>query len=238
MRGSILLLMGIAACGSDHTTNIKPTLRLADQDDATLARLISAAGGTDMFGAEAQLSQFSSAGTDPCPAVAISGNSVTLTGGCTTQAGIAIAGSATLTNPVGWDSVPYNYQSDQTYDLNQFSLTQQSYTQSYDGMVRISNSDLVEQADISSTQLGIALRSDIYFACSREGTTSLSCQLEGSGLELIGVGGVTVGGSVNASTSGSTSSFTIRGIDTMTVTVSAGCVAWQISGTARQKVCQ
>ncbi len=232
-----LVLIGLAACGSDHTTNIKPTLKLADQTDATLARLIAAAGGTDMFAAEAEVDQFSFA-SDPCPALAVSGNTVTLTGGCTTADGVAVDGTATVTNPPGWEQVTYNYNADTTFDLAGLTLTQQGYAQSFDGMVRISDSDLVQEADITVDQLGTAVRSDIYLKCSRDSTTSASCELEGSGLELVGVGGVTVSGTVTATTSGSSASFTIHGVDTMTVSITQGCVAWQIAGSDRQQVCQ
>src|SRR6185295_4939419 len=110
MRLACALVL-LAACGSDHETNIKPTLKLADQDDATIARLISAAGGTDMFSTETQVDRFSSS-TDPCPAVSVAGNTVTLTGGCTTMDGITIDGTASVSNPTAWDQVQYNFQSD------------------------------------------------------------------------------------------------------------------------------
>ena len=81
MRGLALLL--VAACGGGGSTNVKPTLKFADRSDTEIAALINAAGGTAMFSAQAQLDQFAGT-TDPCPAVAVSGSTVTLTGGCTT----------------------------------------------------------------------------------------------------------------------------------------------------------
>jgi hypothetical protein len=233
-----LVLLGIAACsGSDHTTNVKPTLRLADQDDTTIARLISAAGGTDMFSAEAQVDRFSTGG-DPCPGVAVSGNAISLTGGCTTTDGVTIDGAATITNPTAWDQVLYNYQQDTTYDFTGMALTQQGYSQSMDGSIRITDNFQVQEADLTVDMLGAALRSDIYIKCERTGQTSVSCALEGSGLELVGVGGVTASGTIDESTTGQSASFTLHGLDTLTATIASGCVAWQIDGTDRAKVCQ
>jgi hypothetical protein len=241
MRTALVLIGVLAACGSDHETNIKSTLRLADQTDTDIARLIAAAGGTDMFSAEAQVDRFSSFGgsaTDPCPALAVAGNTVTLTGGCTTQDGVTIDGTAAVTNPTTFDQVQYNYQADTSYELDHFTLTQQGYVQSFDGSVRISGSFTIEEADITVGQLGVDLRSDIYLKCERTGQTSVSCEHVGSGLELVGIGGVTVGGSVTSTTTGATSSFTLHGADTLTATITTGCVAWQINGTDRRKVCQ
>src|SRR5437763_14698102 len=116
------LLLAVGACGGGPHTDIKSTLKIGDRSDAEIARLISAAGGTDMFGAEAQADQFSSA-TGACPVLAVSGRSVTLTGGCTTSDGVAIAGSATLTNPIAFDQVQYDFSAATTYSFAQLSLT-------------------------------------------------------------------------------------------------------------------
>jgi hypothetical protein len=199
--------------------------------------LISAAGGTDMFSAQAQVDRFSSQ-IGACPALAVSGESVTLTGGCTTTDGVAVDGSAIITNAAAWDQVQYNYQHDTTYELSGLSLTQSGYSQSMDGLIRITGGYTVQEADITVDMQGLALHSDVYFKCSRTGQTSVNCALEGSGLELPGVGGVTASGTVNSATTGSTASFTLHGVDTLTATITSGCVAWQISGTDRQQVCQ
>jgi hypothetical protein len=234
------VLMALAACGSSHTTNIKSTLRLADQDDATIGRLISAAGGTEMFAAESQIDQFSSNDQpgfeDPCPALTVAGSTITLTGGCTTKDMVQVDGTATVTNGAAWDLTTYNFQNDTTYTMQGFTLTQSGFTQSFDGRISLEDSMQTYDADVTVDQLGAAVRTDIYMSCSRDGTT-VSCDLEGSGLELVGVGGVTLSGTVAAG-QGASGSFTLHGVDTLTATISSGCVAWQINGTDRQKVCQ
>lgn len=231
----IALVAGaLAACSGGHTTDIKTSLKLADRSDAELARLVSASGGADMFGAQAQVDSLSFANGDPCPVVAVAGNTVNLTGGCTTRDGIAIDGAASITNPFAWDQVLYNYQADTTYHFTQLSFTQQGFTTTYDGFVRVSDSSTVYDADITTDQQGIAVRSDVYYECDRG---SLTCTLDGSGLELVGAGGVHLSGSVAV---GGTphASYTLQGLDKMTVSVTQGCVAWQITGSDRVQVCQ
>jgi hypothetical protein len=83
--------------------------------------------------------------------------------------------------------------------------------------------------------LGIDTRSDIHYECDR---SSNSCDLSGSGIELVGVGGALVGGSVSVAGGATSSSFTLRGVDTLTAHITQGCVEWQISGSDRMKACQ
>jgi hypothetical protein len=228
-----LLLGGLVACSGGPHTDIKPTLVLADRSDAEIDRIVSGAAGTDMFSAEAQVDQFSSSITaDPCPGIAIAGKTVTLTGGCTTTDGIAIAGTATLGNPAAWDSVPYDYSAASTFDFIGLSFTQSGYTTTFDGSFEIADSFATYTADITSETLGIALRSNLFISCDRG---SLDCTFDGSGLELPGVGGVTISGVVHAKTN--TEAFTVQGRDRMTVAVANGCVAWSIDGTSRAKTC-
>src|SRR6185503_3808432 len=68
----VMTTLALTACGGGGGTDIDATLVFAERSDAEIARLISAAGGSDLFGAQAQVSQFANE-TDPCPAVAISG---------------------------------------------------------------------------------------------------------------------------------------------------------------------
>lgn len=223
-----VLVLALAACGGG-STDIEGTLVFADRSDAEIARLISAASGTDMFSAQSAIDRFSGE-SDPCPAIAASGDTVTLTGGCTTADGMAIEGTATVTNPTSFDQVEYSFGDDTVYELTGWSLTQSSFTQAFDGNVRI-ESFTTWDADVTVTQLGVEVRSDLHYDCE-----SSSCDLDGSGIEMIGVGGATVSGSVQVNNSG-TASFRLRGEDTLTAAISQGCVAWTIEGTDRQKTC-
>jgi hypothetical protein len=226
-------LVVLAACGGGGSTNVKPTLKFADRSDTEIAALINAAGGTAMFSAQAQIDQLAGS-TDPCPAVAVAGSTITLTGGCTTMDGIAIAGTATVTNPTAWDQVTYNYTNDTTYELTALTFTQSGLTTSYDGRITISSNFTTYDADLTSDNLGIDVRSDIHYECDRSSST---CDLSGSGIEMIGVGGALVSGSVTVAGGATSSSFTLHGVDTLTAHVTQGCVEWQISGSGRMKAC-
>ena len=77
-------------------------------------------------------------------------------------------------------------------------------------------------------------RSDLHYECDR---SSQSCDLSGSGIEMIGVGGALVSGSVTIAGGATSSSFTLHGVDTLTAHVTQGCVEWSISGTQRAHAC-
>ncbi len=232
MRVFVCLAL-LGACGGGGSTNVKPTLRFADRSDSEIAALINAAGGTAMFSAEAQLDQFAGT-TDPCPAIAVAGSTVTLTGGCTTADGVMFGGSARVTNSPSWDQITYDPGSDTEYELDAVSFTQNGLATSYDGRVTISGNFTTYDADVTSNLLGIDTRSDLHYECDR---SSQSCDLSGSGIELIGVGGALVGGSVTIAGGATSSSFTLRGADTLSAHITQGCVAWSISGTQRAHVC-
>src|SRR5262245_21578157 len=93
----LTLGLGLGACGDgeESHTDVEPTLEFATLSDAEIGRLISAAGGGDMFSAQAQVDQFGDTFmADPCPNIAVEGSSATVTGGCTTLDGLEISGSA------------------------------------------------------------------------------------------------------------------------------------------------
>ncbi|MBV8759943.1 MAG: hypothetical protein JO257_21815 [Deltaproteobacteria bacterium] len=225
--------MLLGACGGGGSTNVKPTLKFADRSDSEIAALINAAGGTAMFSAQSQLDQFAGT-TDPCPAVAVAGSTITLTGGCTTTGGVMFGGTASVTNSPAWDQITYNPANDTTYELMAVSFTQSGLATNYDGRVTISGNYTTYDADITSNLLGIDTRSDLHYECDRGSQT---CDLSGSGIELLGVGGALVGGSVTIAGGATSSSFTLRGVDTVTAHVTQGCVEWSISGTQRAHAC-
>ncbi|MDB4957974.1 MAG: hypothetical protein JWO36_5543 [Myxococcales bacterium] len=233
MRIISSLMVVLAGCSTSHT-DIAATMRFSDRSDAEIARMIGAAGGNDMFGAEARVNSVADPITpDPCPAIAISGNTGTLTGGCTTHDGIEIQGSAIVTNPIGWTQIDPQYGADTVYELHQLAFAQSGYTQSFDGSFRITDSFSTYDANLTATQLGMSVRSQLYYHCDAGNST---CNLEGSGVELIGIGGAQVSGTFYVNNSG-TADFTLVGADTLTAHVAQGCVSWQISGSGRAKTC-
>jgi len=238
-RASALALPWILiACGGGGSTDIESTLVFADRSDAEIARLISAAGGSDMFMAQGQVDQFGDTfDNDPCPTVAVSGDTVTVTGGCTRLDGSEVQGSATITNPLGWDQLEYQYGADSFYQFDQLQLIDTGWTQTFDGFVRRSDDFTTWDADVTADTLGMVVRSDLYYHCSNP--SNPSCTLSGSGLELIGVGGARVSGKVtiDTGTQQQVSDFTLQGADKLTVHVAGNCVAWSIEGTGRGATC-
>lgn len=231
MSRLVLAMLVLAACDGSGATDIPATLVFADRTDAEIGRLIQAASGSEMFAAQAQVDRFSD-GLDPCPALAVDGSTVTLTGGCTTMDGTEIQGTATVTNPVSFEQVEYQYGQDTIYELTGFALTDAGFTQRFDGFTRIAGFQ-VWDADLTTVSFGIELRSDIHYECD-----VASCDLSGSGVELIGVGGARVSGTVAINGgAGGTQSFTLRGKDTLTASITQGCVAWTITGTDRKMAC-
>jgi hypothetical protein len=233
-----LLALPVAACGSDGgSTDIKGTLVFADRTDTEIARLINAAGGTDMFSAQGTVDGFSGPTADPCPGVAVEGgDTIIVTGGCTTMDGAMLTGSARITNPLGWDQVEPQFGKDTDYEFEQLSITQQGFTQTFDGFMKITDSFSTHDADVTVTSFDMTVRSDLYYHCSQDGQSSVTCELSGSGIELVGTGGAVASGTLHQGSSVS-ASFTLRGADTLKVTIENGCVAWRIEGTERAKTC-
>ncbi len=224
-----LVSVALAACGGG-STDIDPTLVFADRTDAEVARLISAASGSDMFAAQSQVNTYNDT-MDACPAITVDGSTVTLTGGCTTQDGVTLGGTATITNPSAWDQVEFQFGQDEVYELTGWTMTQPGFMVGYDGVLRVSDFQ-VWDADLTVTdQTATSVRSDIHYESS--GST---CELDGSGVELVSIGGALASGTVAVTGTG-TAMFTLRGKDRLTATITQGCVAWQIDGTDRQKLC-
>ncbi|MBP8809102.1 MAG: hypothetical protein KBG48_28790 [Kofleriaceae bacterium] len=230
----------LAACSEPTgSTDIASTLRFADRTDAEILRLINAAGGTEMFQAEGALGRYddSDPERDPCPAVDVQDGTAVITGGCTTMDGVTLAGYATIDNPLGFDALDYDYQSDTVYQANAFTITDSGQSITYDGELRRADQFATWDADLVVTIGGVALRSDLFYHCTNPDNPR--CALSGSGLELIGVGGALVSGQVaiDRAAGRQTASFTLRGVDVLNVAMADGCVAWSIEGTDRGRTC-
>jgi hypothetical protein len=239
---TIILCLVLGGCGGGGT-DIMASLVFADRTDAELLRLMNAAAGTEMFQTEAQIGQFGDASEpDPCPAITVEGNVATVTGGCTRADGLRIEGSAIVTNPFGWEQLDDAYVLGQPtrYELDEFALIYSvgGNEISFDGYVERSDSFQVAEADITVTQFGVAVRSDLYYRCSNP--SNPECTVEGSGIELVGVGGALVSGRLTQDRAAGTQSsdYTLRGADTLTIHSDGRCVAWSIEGTDRGMECE
>jgi hypothetical protein len=234
MRRRALAMAAVlgGGCGGGGSTNVSPTMRFSERSDAEISRIISAAGGTDMFGAEAQLSSFDDPFMmDPCPNIAVDGITVSIAGGCTTKDGAALSGDAQIVNPTGWTDVDTDFSRGSEYDLHAFTIARQGFTQSYDGFVKIEGFSTWD-CDITATQLGIAMRSDLHYECSQGDQT---CELSGSGIELYDsagalVGGALVSGTVSLQGQSGHAEYSLRGADRLDATIDKSCVTWAIDG--------
>ncbi|HEU0033809.1 MAG TPA: hypothetical protein VFQ53_24445 [Kofleriaceae bacterium] len=232
MRARLFVaLSSLAACGGlGGSTDVEPTLRFSDRTDIEISRLVNAASGSEGFQAQAQVHQFD----DPfepeaCPNLVEDVTRVTITGGCTRVDGTQIEGAATINNPVGWGELDYDYGSDSVYTFEQLAFVRTGGDQVYDGTFRIGPSYQLLDMDLTTESFGVIVRSDIHMEC--DGTT---CEIGNSGIELVDAGGALVSGSIAVSGSTATGHITMRGADTVTVTIAQGCVAWRLEGTDRE----
>ena len=232
-------LVALAACGGEGgSTDVQPTLRFADRTDAELVRLIDAAGGTDLFRATGMIDQFGDTfEVEPCPTITIAGSVATVTGGCARADGTRLEGSGAVDNPIGWDQLDYRFQDDTLYTFTQFGLGDGQATQTFDGWLRRTDGLATWDADLTASLLGVTVRSDLYIHCTDPQRPS--CAFTNIGLELVGVGGARVSGTVTASTTGGGQQIdlTLQGADRLTVRSTGTCLGWQIEGTTRGRTC-
>lgn len=228
-------LLTVTACGGvGGSTDIEGTLRMEDLTDLEITRLVGAASAGEGFAAQGQVHQFDDPfAEDPCPTVVedLAANTVTVTGGCTTLDETQVEGTAVITNPLGWgDNLEYDFTSSTTYELADFALVFGAGTTrlAWDGFFTTAPQFAELDMDLTTDQLGVAVRSDLYLECDRT-----SCEHGASGLELVGVGGVRVSGTIGVAGQTATGSLTLSGQDTVRVSIANNCVSWELVGTDR-----
>jgi hypothetical protein len=200
-------LLALTAC-TGHTTDIQPTLRFRDLDVPTIVRLLDAARGAEVAKA---VDTITYRDPDPCPTTSTSGDTTTYQGGCTTAKGVAITGTATIT-------APHDQLLHGTFDAWTVGST------TYSGTADWLDPLLGRDADLTVDIDGIAVRADLFFNCEPEPDCSNSCLVdctpEGSGVELVGVGGALISGTWTAFTYAArayfdTRTLTLHGADTL-----------------------
>lgn len=225
----------LAGCGGiGGSTDVDATLRFADRSDVEISRLVSAASGSEGFQAQGQIGQFDDPfEAEPCPNVVedAGANAVTITGGCTRTDGTALEGVATLDNPTGWGDLEYDFSASSLYTFDGFAFVYSSGAgrQSWQGTFRIAPGYSELDMDLVTESFGVAVRSDIHMECD-----STTCEIGNSGVELVGAGGALVSGKIAVRGSSAVGSITLRGEDTVNVTITEGCVAWRLEGTERE----
>jgi hypothetical protein len=226
-----LVLIGCGGAGG--STDVEATLLFADRSDVEIARLVAAASASEGFSAQGQLSQFDDPfEEDPCPTVVedAANLTVTITGGCTTLDDITIEGSATIDNPLGWGDLDYDFNGASTYEFDGFRMifAQGSFETAWDGVFTTGASFGSLDLDLTTEQLGVGVRSDLFLDCDRT-----ECEHGESGLELVGVGGALVSGTIGVAGQTAVGSLTLRGQDTVEVSIANNCVRWELVGTGR-----
>src|SRR5207249_1482521 len=127
---------------------------------------------------------------DACPTLARDGRTTTIRGGCTTEAGVTINGTAT---------------DGPTLHFDRLAVASQGAETTYSGDATVAGSlgavIVGAEADLTVERGGIAVRSDLSFHCRSDPYCDnfcvLACEPEGSGLELVGAGGVRISGQWN-----------------------------------------
>ncbi len=211
MKWTLALLV---ACNG-HSTDIQPTLRFADRSDAEIQRLIGAAVGFEIDTAEQTLHLNPG---DPCPMETMQGTMYTFSGGCTTQSGVAIDGTASF-----YLAAASRYHPEMNHgQWNRWTLKSAMEVDRFDGHASwmVASWAYGGEADLTVDLAGVAVRSDISYTCNPppncdSPACGVDCTPEGSGVELVGVGGALVSGSWHLP--GGTS-LTLQGADTLTVT--------------------
>ncbi|HEY8429415.1 MAG TPA: hypothetical protein VIL20_13610 [Sandaracinaceae bacterium] len=223
----------LAGCAGPDT-DIEPSLVFAELSDAEIVRVIGAAILGDVVTAEDRIARIVGDGTDPCPTVTTAGATATITGGCTTATGIAIDGSAVVTNPLRWErgDLAPDPSGATTYDLDALTLVfPDEPWQVFDGTLRHEHPRSLIDADLTVPRNGRTVRSDLRRSCWEDGTSD-GCTY-GGGVELAGVGGAHVTAEIRSDVPVPT--FHLTGRDRLVVTLNGLCSGWKIEGTDRER---
>ena len=235
MRHIAAALWVLSACGggldedAPTDTDIEPTLVLRGRSEAELLRLMDAGTGGDARALEIWIEFLDDDyDPDPCPLITVAGKTATITGGCTRLDGTEIQGYAVVTNPFAWRRIDHDPSSERVYEAHQLTLTNGSWTTIYDGIVRYSYDLNRFDADVTLSDDGMTVRTDLAYAC-----TWPICTFAG-GIELIGGGGAHVSGWSNDDYGPGEpmGEFSLRGANQLTYRVFPTCTEWWISNTS------
>ncbi len=236
-----LMLAALAACSSSSKDTQPAQFKSAD--DAHLERALLTASGTD-YEAALLFSALLSIPPSTCPAIAQQGAQTTLTGGCTTNAGSAVGGTATLEN------LGANSDSTQpaTADFANFTLST-SGNIAFDGTISLAPAapPTVVTTDLDMTFGGIAGHSalivQIPAAADGSSTGGSLTAVAGSTVEIDGLGSAEVSGTWTIGENGgpSSGSLTLTGADTLVFNIAQGdsndCYTYTIDDTGGGSLC-
>ena len=90
--------------------------------------------------------------------------------------------------------------------------------------------------DVTTDSFGVQIRSDLYIECGGS-AGSVSCEVSGSGVDLIGIGGATAESEQDIEGQTLTANYTFHGADTLVVNINAQrCISWHIKGSDRHSM--
>jgi hypothetical protein len=223
-----LLVATAAACGSSGGDQ---TATFTGKSDLQLERTILAATDGDVVFASLVASSYSSVpdGTASCPKVVTTGNEVDVTGGCTTDDGTKITGSAKLVGVPGLFSGSAAASSfSMTFD--QLSVNGADGVLAFDGSIDGNAGTLT--SSLEDSVLGIGAHVDMDVTCGSDGQCAVG---DSATIDVDGVGAATVTGTWAGDDS--SMAVTIKGSETLTLSAGSGCIDYVIGGGASGRFC-
>ena len=251
---SIVLAVALATsgCGSDDGQQLEPATFGSETPEEREALVAIAGGEMSVVAFLMALVVNGAADESGCPAKAVSGNVITLTGGgCTSPDGVEFTGTVILEN-VQLDLFAED-RPDPTkasvLDFDRFQMKAPQGTTTLNGALTLSpeavdgSSSLTDSFSFSAIgrdaetgePIDIAFAQETTLNCAG-GDANQTCTFVDSSAELSGVGRFVLEGSFGDSGG----VVTLRGDNTMTIDMAEdvnGCVALQIDGTAAGTVC-
>lgn len=231
----------LAACGDDGGAEPAYDARFASADEATRARAIGAAGGFDYAIAYLVGSSFAGAAApEACPGVEVSGDTTTVTGGCTNDDGTRYEGRIVLENVAGFfsDGTDIDPTRSQLLDFEGFSIVDADGEWELDGSIELRPA--AEQRVITDLYLafdGEGVHSHLELAFEESGMSTLAA---GSWIEVDGLGGARASGTFNMSEDAPEGALTLAGADTLVADFGAAsnsCVPLTIDGAPAGQLC-
>jgi len=227
----------LAACGSDGAA----PAQFAKASDLQKERAIIAGAGMDAGLALFLGSAYGSAPTtSTCPRVARSGDTVTVTTGCTSSSGDKLSGSVIAKNPppfLGggtYDPAQPSVVTFEGFRIDDSSDDNEDFA--LDGQVTLATTGAMT-ADLIVTMAGLEVRS----AGTWTRTADRSSASAGSTIELTGLGEAEIQGAWNMDSDAPGGAIELHGVDVLRADfdrIAAGCAPLTVDGVASGQICQ
>ena len=227
----------LAACGSDAGPTEEPA-SFGSASQLQRERMIIAGAGMDPALAMILASSYASAEGAACPAVTRSGDTTTITGGCTLSSGDTLEGKVIATNLpslLGGGFDP-SKSIELTFEDLRFDGTSDEEDLAIDGTVSIAPSGAMTAA-LSLTISGFEVYSDASWRQDGELTTAEA----GSTVTLAGFGAAEIQGRWSMDSDAPAGALELHGTDVLKADFAAtvdGCAPLTVDGKAAGQLCQ